>query len=108
MDAIEDYARTWAKQEHVEIDTLSEWLKSIRSLVKRRLYVLSTTMSTKSKSVFADPNVHKTLNSLHEKYVVVPADEAANNVYIVFICKTYYYQCLVNELGIVGTNSNST
>ena len=35
MDAIEDYARTWAKQEDVEIDTLSEWLKSIRTLVKR-------------------------------------------------------------------------
>ena len=65
-------------------------------------------MSTKSKYDFADPNVRKTLNSLHEKYVVVQADKAANNV--VFVCKIYYYvyQCLVNELGISGTNINST
>ena len=106
MDAIEDYARTWAKQEDVEIDTLSEWSKSIRTLVKRRLYILSTTMSTKAQSVFSNPDVIKTLNSLHERFVVVPADKAANNV--VLICKTYYYQCLVNELGINGTNINST
>ena len=93
MDAIEDYARTWAKQEEVEVDTLSEWVKSIKTLIKRRLYMLSKTMSTKTQSVFADHEVNSTLNGLHDKYVVVPADKAANNV--VVICKSYYYQCLV-------------
>ena len=106
MDAIEDYARTWAKQEEVEVDTLSEWVKSIKTLIKRRLYMLSKTMSTKTQSVFADHEVNNTLNSLHDKYVVVPADKAANNV--VFICKSYYYQCLVRELGIGETNVKST
>ena len=60
----------------------------------------------KLNQFFSDPDVSKTLNSLHDRYVVVPADKAANNV--VFICKTYYYQCLVNELGIGGSNGNST
>ena len=105
MDAIEHYARTWAKKEEVEVDALSEWLKSIRTLVKRRLYILSKTMSTKTRSVFTDHEVIKTLNSLHDKYVVVPADKAANNV--IFVCKSYYYQCLVKELGI-GENIRSS
>ena len=29
MDACEEYARRWAKKEDVEVDTLSEWIKSI-------------------------------------------------------------------------------
>ena len=106
MDAIEDYARTWAKKEEVEVDALSEWLKSIRTLVKRRLYILSKTMSTKTRSVFTDHEVIKTLNSLHDKYVVVPADKAANNV--IFVCKSYYYQRLFKELGIGENNIRSS
>jgi len=35
--------------------------------------------------VFSDPDVSKTLNSLHDRYFVALADKAANNV--VFICK---------------------
>ena len=106
MDSIEDYARAWTKQEEVEVDTLSEWIKSIRTLIKRRLYMLSKTMNTNNTSVFTDHEVNNTLSSLHDKYVVVPADKAANNV--VFVCKSYYYQCLVRELGIGETNVNST
>jgi hypothetical protein len=30
------------------------------------------------------------LSSLHDKYVIVPADKASNN--IVFVCKSYYFE----------------
>jgi hypothetical protein len=36
------------------------------------------------------------LSSLHDKYVIVPADKASNN--IVFVCKSYYFECLIKEL----------
>ena len=39
MDAVEEYARAWAKREKVELDTLSEWVKSIRSFVNRRIHI---------------------------------------------------------------------
>jgi hypothetical protein len=42
------------------------------------------------------------VSSLHDKYVIVPADKASNN--IVFVCKSYYFECLIKELGI---NSNT-
>ena len=48
----------------------------------------------------------KCLSDLHDKYVVVPADKAANNV--VFVCKSYYYECLIKELGIESVSSNPT
>jgi hypothetical protein len=34
MDSVEDYARQWAKREKEDLDTLSEWVKSVRSLIQ--------------------------------------------------------------------------
>ena len=79
----------WPKKEDVEVDTLSEWVKS--SLVNRRVSVLSRTMSHRHESVFDDPDVAAELAEIHEKFVVVPADKASNN--IVFVCKTHYINC---------------
>ena len=46
------------------------------------------------------------LSSLHDKYVIFPADKASNN--IVFVCKSYYYVCLIKELGINNNTSDNT
>ena len=42
MNAVEDYSRKWAKKEAVDDSALSEWVKAIRHLVKRRLYFFFT------------------------------------------------------------------
>ena len=42
MDACDAYARKWAKKEDVKLDPLSEWIKSIVEVVKRRIRVLQT------------------------------------------------------------------
>ena len=52
---------------------------------------------TRSTSIFKDPNVAKHLSLLHDKYVIVSADKAPNN--IVFVCKSHYIDCLIKELG---------
>ena len=43
---------------------------------------------------------------LHPRHVVVPTVKASNN--IVFICKTYYIECLKKELGIGSQQGNPT
>ena len=37
MDSVEDYARQWAKREKEDLDTLFEWMKSVRSLIQIRI-----------------------------------------------------------------------
>ena len=49
-------------------------------------------MSTRSTSIFKDPNFAKHLSLLHDKYVIVSADKAPNN--IVFAFKSHYIDCL--------------
>jgi len=92
MDSVEDYARKWAKQEDVERDTLSDWVTSIRSLIRKRIFKLSRSWSSKVRSIFNDKGVISNLSDLHNKYVVAPGDKASNN--IVFVYKTYYMTVL--------------
>jgi len=89
MDSVEDYARNWAKQEAVQIDTLSDWVTSTRSLSRKRIFKLSRSMSSKVRSIFIDKGVVNNLTDLHNKYVVIPADKDSNN--IVFVCKNILY-----------------
>ena len=106
FDSDEEYARRWAKKEDVEVDTLSEWVKTVMFLVNRRASVLSRTVIRRHESVFDDPDVAAELAEIHVKFVVVPAGKASNN--IVFICKTYYINCLMEELGMSIMTGNPT
>jgi len=63
-------------------------------------------MSYKVTSMFNDKGVVDNLTDLHNKSVVVPVDKASNNS--VFVCKTYYIDCLVKELGINNKTGNPT
>ena len=45
------------------------------------------------------------LNILEKQYVMCPINKAANH--IAFICKKYYVQVLLKELGLLNTTSNS-
>ena len=109
MDAVEDYARRWIKREvdqDPELESLSDWVRTIRSLVQGRIHKLKNCVNSRPKSVFKDQEAVKCFSSLHDKYVIVPADKASNN--IVFVCKSYYFECLIKELGINSNTSSNT
>ena len=82
---------------------MGQW-KIVRSLIQIRIIKnLNGSMSTRSTSIFKDPNVAKHLSLLHDTYVV-SADKAPNN--IVFVCKSHYVDCLINELCIDNSLDN--
>ena len=58
------------------------------------------------ESGFDDPDVAAKLAEIHEKFVVAPADKVSNN--IVFVCKTHYINCLMEELGMSTMTGNPT
>jgi hypothetical protein len=61
MESVEDYARQWAKSEK-ELDSLSEWVKSIRSILKSRIKHARSKMRTNYPSAFNKPEVIRELN----------------------------------------------
>ena len=98
MDACEEYARRWVKKEDFEVDTLSEWIKSIADVLKRRIQRLKHSVNTRHECIFSDPDVVRKLSRLHENFVIVPADKASNNY--TFVCKRHYISILSEELGL--------
>jgi hypothetical protein len=108
MDAVDDYARRWIQREvdqDPELESLSDWVRIIRSLVQGRIYKLKHCVNSRPKSVFKDQEAVKCLSSLHDN-AIVPADKASNN--IVFVCKSHYFECLIKELGINSNTSSNT
>ena len=56
-----------------------------------------------TKPSLQDEEVQTALKDLHDKFVVVPIDKASNNVAI--ICKRFYIQKLLDEVGVPGDSS---
>ena len=86
MDAVEDYARRQIKREvdhDLELESLSDWIRTMRSLVQGRIHKLKNCVNSRPKSVFKDQEAVNCLSSLHGKYVIVPADKASNNIVFV-------------------------
>ena len=104
MDSVEEFIRIWVMRDGVELNTLSEWDKSIRSLILRRIHKVKFCLMTRPKLVLKDKKANKSLSSLHDKYVVVPADKAFNNSGCV--CRSYYNEWLIKELGIFKNSGN--
>ena len=55
MDGCDEFARRRAKKEDVQVDTLSEWIKSIADVLKRRIRRLKHSVNTRHESIFCDP-----------------------------------------------------
>ena len=55
---------------------------------------------------FSDPDVVTELSRLHENFVIVPADKASNNY--TFVCKRYYVDILIEDLGLHLLPGNPT
>ena len=96
----------WAKKEDVELDTLSEWIKSIPEVVKMQNPTTETFCQHQIRVHFRDPDVVHELSCLHENFVIVPVDKASNNYK--FVCKRHYIDILIEELGLHSLPGNPT
>ena len=104
LESIDLYAKNWSKREQVELKYLSESKDQLKELVADRISNLKGHFKSPKCKVLDQLDVKDTLHKLHANYVLVPADKAANNVIIV--CKKYYIDTLVKELGINNVNIN--
>ena len=59
-----------------------------------------------SKPVLNKPSVRKVIRDLHDSYVIAPADKADNN--FVVVCKKFYVEVSLRELGIDKLTFTST
>ena len=92
-----DFGNRWCKREGVEDNALKEWKRNIFTIVDKRIKFYSQNtnlLPPKPKSSFR--HLKQGIQEFHRKYVLVPADKAANNV--VVVCRLHYVNTLKQEL----------
>ena len=92
-----DFGNRWCKREGVEDNALKEWKRSILNIGDKRIKFYSQNtnlLPPKHKSSFR--HLKQGIQEFHRKYVLVPADKAANNV--VVVCRLHYVNTLKREL----------
>ena len=97
-ESVDQYALQWAKQEIVELSVLSSWKEMVKGQIEERISKLKQNFKQPTGKVLQNADVKACLSDLHNKYVFVPADKAPNN--IIIICKRYYIETLIKELGL--------
>ena len=78
----------------------TEWKNAVLQKVKRKINKIQT---GRFNNVLSKQNIKNHLAELHQKYVFVPVDKAANNVAI--ICKKFYLEVLSSEVNNTPTFS---
>ena len=105
LESIDLYVKNQSKREQVQLKYLSEWKDQLNELVAGRISDLKGHFKSPKCKVLNQPNVKNTLHKSHANYVLVSEDKAANNV--IAVCKKYYIDTLVKELGINNVDSNN-
>ena len=101
--AVDDYIKNWSKRKGCHVSALEEWSETVKLIIQNRINNLQRRNFRPCHKPLEDRHVMAHLKEQQEKYVLVPADKAGNN--IIFVCKYYYIHTLMKELGI---NSGST
>ena len=100
--AVSAYKSKWSKREAVDLQVLNEWELKVNECIARRIQLLRRKHINRRKRHVLKSRRH--LDYLHEfqrKFVLVPADKAANNVIVV--CKKYYLEVVLRELNTTST-----
>ena len=105
MNGVEEYARKWAKKDKFNISILDDWVNEIKDIVCNKIKTLQKRIKQPPPPILKNPEVESCLQNMQKNYVFAPADKASNNVII--ICKKFYYQVIIEELGLLNTNSTS-
>ena len=100
-----DKCEEFVKKEYKGYD-FSRWKECILENVNKKISLLKKKVKPRNtKSIFKDTETGQYLENLQKNVVIVPIDKASSNLAI--ICKKYYAEVILNELGVIGNGSNT-
>ena len=86
---------------NIDVKSFDAWLLQVKEIVSKRILFftkINHPVFKKSTSIFEDETVKSYIQQLHSNFIITVADKASNN--FVLICKKFYTQVLMCELGI--------
>ena len=90
----------------ISLNHLIPWKRKVLEKVDHKIQELRQRITHRTTNpVLKDPEVKRNLEALQTDYVIVPIDKASNNIAVV--CKKFYVEVLLKEIGILGPESNT-
>ena len=102
--SLESCVAKWASDEKVNASEFDGWMKHVLCQVRSKVRKLSSRPQCRRKSILNSPSHANYLKKMQESFVFVPTDKASNNIAVV--CKNFYIQKSLEELGIGQDSSN--
>ena len=83
-ESIENFSIKWCRRENADSNALSAWKRAIFDIIDSRIkFYSSNTHLLPPKPRFTLRHLKKDVSAFHSKFVLVPADKAANNIIII-------------------------
>ena len=79
-EAVGRCKQKWSRREKVDVRILNEWVCKVNECVQKRIASLKKKHNRRKKHILRTRRHLQSLEELHSKYVLVPADKAAQNV----------------------------
>ena len=105
-NSVKTFSSDWCNKKRVPVKCFTQWISLVMEKINKIIKELKNKFKfSEVKQVLKNPKGISYLDILEEQYVMCPIDKTANN--IAFICKKYYVQVPLNELGLLNTESNT-
>lgn len=91
-EPIVEYANRMKEKYPVHARNIDKWIDKVTAITCTRI----------ERHHIQSRNQQRLPQNLDERYVFAPADKASNNLAV--ICKKFYVQCILKELGIIDNN----
>ena len=81
--ALQEFCNRWCKREHVESNALNSWKLNIFKIIDGRISFYCINLDLlRPRSKFTFIHLKKGIKELNRRFVLVPADKAANDVVV--------------------------
>ena len=101
LTGVNESIKKWSDSLGLQMSLFSDWKCKVSECLNDKIDSLKSRIRPRvGAKALNDNSVKNYLNSLQERFVMVPIDKADSNV--AFICKRHYIEVLVNELGLKG------
>lgn len=99
-------ANVCAKFSEIKPEHLESWKNKLLKLVDLDIVKLKRKIKPqRTNPILKQSEVLDYLTSFHDKFVMTPIDKASSNVAV--ICKRYYVEVVLKEIGILGNGSET-
>jgi len=105
-NGLQAYTDSVSTKLNLDFEDISPWKVNVLQKVDANIASLQRkTKYHKVNPVLKRPEVIDYLQNIQSKFVLVPIDKAANNISI--ICKRFYIEAILKEIGIMGELNNT-